>query len=176
MRGLVTATGYNIQNIAAAQAPAEPDEEHRLWYQYYFHSERGRAGLEANRRAFCHLLWKLWSPVWSFDDATYARSASAFDNPDFVDVVIHSYRHRFGGIPGDPAYDGIERQLAAQPVITVPSITLHGDGDGVAPAAGSIGDGRYFTGAYERRVIQGAGHNLPQEAPAAFAEAVLTVI
>ena len=175
VRGLVSGTGYNIQNIAAALAPAEPGQEHRLWYQYYFHSERGRAGLGANRRAFCRLLWQLWSPTWPFDGAAYARSAIAFDNPDFVEVVIHSYRHRFGAIPGDPAYDGIERQLALQPPITVPSITLHGDADGVDPAASSINDGRHFTGPYERRVIPGAGHNLPQEAPAAFAEAVLAV-
>jgi pimeloyl-ACP methyl ester carboxylesterase len=131
-RGLVTCTGYNIQNIAAAGAPASPEHERRLWYQYYFHAERGRAGLTVNRRALCRLLWQLWSPEWQFDDATFDRSAAAFDNPDFVDVVIHSYRHRFGSLaPGDPAYDAIERQLAAQPVITVPTINLHGDADGV---------------------------------------------
>src|SRR5579871_4003831 len=115
VRGLVLANGYSIQDIAGSVVPASPEQEHRLWYQYYFHTERGRAGLQANRRELCKLLWKLWSPNWKFDDATYARTAASFDNPDFVDVVIHSYRHRFGYAAGDPAFEAIEAALAKQP-------------------------------------------------------------
>ena len=145
VQGLVSAgDGYNIQDIPHALEPAAPEQEQRLWYQYYFNSERGRAGLQKDRRAVCRLLWQLWSPDWTFDDATFAQSAAAFDNPDFVDVVIHSYRHRYGGIPGDPALDGLEALLAAQPVIAVPTIVLHGETDGVAPAAGSAGGSALF--------------------------------
>src|SRR5579863_172858 len=118
VRGLVTGNGYNLQNIPAAAKPLDPLSEHRLWYQYYFHSERGRAGLEANRRPLARLLWQLWSPPWSFDDATFARSAASFDNPDFVAVTIQSYRHRYGYAAGDPALEEIEKRLAAQPKIT----------------------------------------------------------
>ena len=131
VRGLVVANGYSIQNIAASKAPASPEQEQRFWYQYYFHTERGRAGLTANRRELCKLLWRLWSPNWKFDDATYERTAKSFDNPDFVDIVIHSYRHRFGYAPGDPAFEAIERRLAAQPPIAAPTIVLQGEGDGV---------------------------------------------
>ena len=147
-----------------------------MWYQYYFHSERGRAGLEQNRYELCKLLWRLWSPNWRFDDATYARTAASFDNPDFVAVVIHSYRHRFGLVPGDPAVEDTERRLTAQPAITVTTIVLHGDGNGVARSAGSEHHARFFTGAYERRVIPKVGHNLPQEAPDDFAAAVLALV
>jgi pimeloyl-ACP methyl ester carboxylesterase len=125
--GLVSFNSYNVQDIAKAMQPESADKEHRLWYQYYFHSERGRAGLEADRR--------LWSPTWTFDDATFERSAAAFDNPDFVPVVIHSYRHRFGLVPGDPATAAIEARLAKQPPITVPTITFDGADDGVRPVA-----------------------------------------
>ena len=174
--GLVSGgSGYNIQNIAAAAKPLAPEQEHRFWYQYYFHSERGRAGLTANRRALCRLLWRLWSPSWTFDDATFERSAAAFDNPDFVDVVIHSYRHRFGGIPGDPAVQAIEDLLARQPDIAVPSIVLEGADDGVDPPETVDTDAAHFKGPYERRTVPRAGHNLPQEAPEAYAEAVLAV-
>jgi pimeloyl-ACP methyl ester carboxylesterase len=173
-RGLVSCgAGYNIQNIAAARIPVSPEEEYRYWYQYYFHSERGRAGLTVNRHALCRLIWRLWSPTWAFDEATFARSAPAFDNPDFVDIVIHSYRHRFGGVPGDPALASIEGRLAHQPDIGVPTIVLQGAADGVDPPKTADNDALHFTGAYERRIIAGAGHNLPQEAPAAFADAVL---
>ncbi len=173
--GLVSGAGYNIQDIAAAGTPQPPELEHKLWYQYYFHTERGRAGLAADRQGICRLLWRLWSPSWAFDEAAFARTAEAFDNPDFVEVVIHSYRHRFGGAPGDPALDGIEQRLAATPGIGVPAIVLHGQDDGVAPPVLSAEHGRYFSGRYERRVVAGAGHNLPQEAPEAFARAVLEV-
>lgn len=176
VRGLVSCgTGYNIQNIAEAGIPASPEAEFRFWYQYYFHSERGRAGLAVNRHELCRLLWRLWSPTWSFDDATFQRSASAFDNPDFVDIVIHSYRHRFGGIPGDPVLAPIEARLAAQPDITVPAIVLQGADDGVDPPDRDDHDAPHFSASYERRIILDAGHNLPQEAPAAFAEAVLAI-
>lgn len=176
-RGLVSCgTGYNIQNIARAAVPAEPEEEMRFWYQYYFHTERGRAGLTDKRREFCRFIWKLWSPCWDFDEATFQASAAAFDNPDFVDVVIHSYRHRYGGIAGDPALAPIEARLAAQPPITVPAVVLQGGADGVDPPHGDDRDAPHFTGRYERRILPGIGHNLPQEAPEAFAEAVGSLV
>jgi pimeloyl-ACP methyl ester carboxylesterase len=171
--GLVSCTGYNIQDIAAAARPLDPEQEHRFWYQYYFHTERGRAGLEADRRGIARLLWRLWSPDWAFGEATFAESARAFDNPDFVEVVIHSYRHRYGYAPGDPALAAIEARLAARPRIGVPTIAPHGASDGVGPLASSDRHARHFSGPYERRVIPLAGHNLPQEAPEAFARAVL---
>lgn len=172
--GLVSCgAGYNIQDIAGAGRPLPPEQEHRFWYQYYFHSERGRAGLAANRGALCELLWRLWSPTWRYDAATYAATAPSFDNPDFVDVVIHSYRHRFGGIPGDPAVAAVEARLARQPAIGVPSIVLQGRDDGVDPPAAADEDAPRFTGPYAREILPGVGHNLPQEAPEAFAAAVL---
>jgi pimeloyl-ACP methyl ester carboxylesterase len=174
--GLVSLNSYNIQNIAKAMVPDTPDNERSLWYQYYFHSERGRAGLTANRRALCRLLWKLWSPTWAFDDATFERSAAAFDNPDFVEVVIHSYRHRFGLVAGDPALAGIESRLAAQPPISVPSITFDGTDDGVRPPAAAAQHARLFTGPRSHRIVPGAGHNLPQEKPQLFADAVLELV
>ncbi len=176
VRGLVTGTGYNIQNIAGSDKPIAPQQEHRLWYQYYFHGERGRAGLDQNRREFCRLLWQLWSPCWEFDDETYERTAASFENPDFVEVVIHSYRHRFGLVDGDPALEDIERRLVAQPPIGVPTVVLHGRDNGVHPVASSESHEGRFTGGYERRVIPRVGHNLPQEAPAEFAAAVLSLI
>lgn len=172
VRGLVSCTGYNIQNIAASTKPAAAAQEHRLWYQYYFHSERGRAGLTENRRDICKLLWKLWSPHWQFDHATFDKSAGSFDNPDFVDVVIQSYRHRYGYAPGDPAVADIEAKLAGQPVISVPTVNLHGDADGVGPAAQTDPHTRMFTGTYERRLIHRVGHNVPQEAPAETVAAI----
>jgi pimeloyl-ACP methyl ester carboxylesterase len=176
VRGLVTGGGYNIQDIQGASRPQAPENEFRHWYQYYFHGERGRAGLERNRHALCRLLWTLWSPNWQVDDATYQRTAASFDNPDFVAVVIHSYRHRFGLAPGDPALEGIEARLAAQPQIAVPAVALDGGGDGVMPAGGSERHARFFAASYERRVIPVVGHNLPQEAPEEFAAAVLSVL
>ena len=174
--GLVSANGYNIQDIAGSFVPVSPQQEHRLWYQYYFHTERGRAGLQTNRRELCKLLWQLWSPNWKFDDATYARTADSFDNPDFVDVVIHSYRHRFGYAPGDPAYDMFERQLAERPPITVPTIVLHGEGDGIARSANSASQSRFFTGPYQHRLIPIIGHDVPQEAPKETAAALLELL
>lgn len=174
--GLLSFNSYNIQNIARAMQADTPQNEQRLWYQYYFHSERGRAGLAKDRRALCRRLWETWSPSWRFDDATFARSAAAFDNPDFVDVVIHSYRHRFGLVPGDPAYAAIERRLAAQPVITVPTITFDGVDDGVRPPADASAHARQFAGPREHRWVPGVGHNMPQEAPQVFADAVLELV
>ena len=173
--GLVTQNGYNIQDIARAGEPLPPAAEHRYWYQYYFHAERGRLGLARNRRDLCRLLWRLWSPDWAFDEATFDRTAPSFDNPDFVEVVIHSYRHRFGLVAGDPSVQAIERQLATQPPIPVPAIALDGLSDGVAAPGGAVGHAVHFTGPHERRVIPRGGHNLPQEAPEAFARAVLDV-
>jgi pimeloyl-ACP methyl ester carboxylesterase len=176
VRGLVSANGYNIQDIAGSTKPVPPEQEHRLWYQYYFHTERGRAGLQANRREFCKLLWRLWSPNWRFDDATYDRTAASFDNPDFVDVVIHSYRHRFGYVAGDPSLEPIEQRLAAKPRIPAPTIVLHGDGSGLSSPASSVKHAPLFTGPYQHRVIPVVGHNLPQEAPNAVADAVLELV
>ena len=176
VRGLVTGNGYNLQNIPASVKPLDPATEHRLWYQYYFHTERGRAGLEANRRALARLLWRLWSPPWPFDDATFARSAASFDNADFVAVTIQSYRHRFGYAAGDPALEPIEAQLAASPKITVPTIALQGEDDGVQPPEAATKQDGHFTGPFSRRVLPGVGHNPPQEAPRAFAEAVRDLI
>ncbi|MCW5659074.1 MAG: alpha/beta hydrolase [Burkholderiaceae bacterium] len=171
--GLVSYNSYNIQHVASAMRPLSPDSERRLWYQYYFHSERGRAGLAADRRSLCKLLWQTWSPTWAFDDATFERSAAAFDNPDFVDVVIHSYRHRFGLVAGDPAYAAIEQRLAAQPPIGVPTITFDGTDDGVRPPADAAQDELRFTGPRSHRIVPGVGHNMPQENPRLFADAVL---
>ncbi|MBO1078857.1 alpha/beta fold hydrolase [Roseomonas haemaphysalidis] len=172
-RGLVTGNGYNIQDIAKAGRPVAPEVEHRMWYQYYLHGERGAAGLAERRAEFCRLLWRLWSPEWRFDDATYARSAASFENPDFVAVVVQSYRHRFGLAEGDPVLEEIERRLAAQPAITVPAISLDGEADGVSRPDPEVA--RHFAGPFEQRWLPHVGHNLPQEAPAAFAEAVLRV-
>jgi pimeloyl-ACP methyl ester carboxylesterase len=170
---LISGNSYNIQTIARAMEPASPAEEAAFWYQYYFHSERGRRGLANNRREIARLLWRMWSPRWTFDDATFDRTASAFDNPDFVDVVIHSYRHRYGLAPsaGDPRYDEIEMALTAQPAINVPAITIDGDTDGVNP--GTAHHAKKFTGPHEHRVFRGAGHNLPQERPEEWAQAVI---
>ncbi len=174
--GLVSFNSYNIQNIAQSMSPGTPEKEHQLWYQFYFHSERGRAGLQKDRQAFVRYLWKLWSPTWNFDDETFARSADSFENPDFVDVVIHSYRHRFGLVAGDPAYAQIESRLAAQPVITVPTLTFDGADDGVRAPSNPVSNGHHFTGSRSHRIVPGVGHNMPQEAPNLFAQAVLELV
>jgi len=174
--GLVSGNSYNLQNIPTAMEPASPAQERRLWYQYYFHSERGRAGLIANRREFCRLLWTLWSPHWTFDDATFERSAVSFDNPDFVAVTIQSYRHRYGYAAGDPALEAIEQRLAAQPRIAVPTIALQGEADGVHPPESSERHAAFFTGPYQRRLLPRIGHNPPQEAPQAVADAIVELM
>lgn len=175
VRGLLC-DGYSLQDIAGAGRPLPPEAERRYWYQYYFHGERGRAGLSAHRRALCRGLWEAWSPGWAFGEATFARSAEAFESPDFVDVVIHSYRHRFGLVPGDPAFEATEARLAALPPISVPTRCLHGGADGVTPPpAPGFRDPR-FTDLRGVDVLPGVGHNLPQEAPEAFAEAVRALL
>jgi pimeloyl-ACP methyl ester carboxylesterase len=176
VRGLVTGNGYNIQNIPASMKPAAPEQEQRYWYQYYFHTERARAGLETNRRGFCRLLWELWSPQWAFDDATFERSAVSFDNHDWVAVTIQSYRHRYSNAPGDPALDALEARLAAQPKIDVPAITLQGDADGVQPSGAFAALDVHFGGPHQRRILPRIGHNLPQEAPRAYVDAILELI
>lgn len=176
VRCLVSANGYTIQDIAGAVQPQSPDAEHRLWYQYYFHTARGAAGLAANRRELCGLLWGQWSPSWDFSPEVYARTAASFDNPDFVDVVIHSYRHRFGYAAGDPALAPIEEALARRPPIEVPTISLCGADDWVVPLRQPDPDTQNFAGQYERRELPGVGHNVPQEAPEAVASALLELL
>jgi pimeloyl-ACP methyl ester carboxylesterase len=174
--GLITANGYAIQDIAGAARPQTPEQERRFWYQWYFQTERGRAGLAANRRSLCRLLWELWSPHWAFDDATFERAAASFDNPDFVAVTIQSYRHRYGNAAGDPAVEEIERQLAARPKVAVPTIVLQGEADGVLPPETSEGHEAFFTARYERRLLPRVGHNPPREAPQAVVEAILELV
>jgi pimeloyl-ACP methyl ester carboxylesterase len=172
VRGLVSITGYNIQNIAASGRPAPAAAEHRHWYQWYFHTERGRAGLTQNRRDIARLLWQLWSPNWRFDETTFEATARSFDNPDFVDVTIQSYRHRYGAADGDPALEPLERRLAEQPKIAVPTTVLHGAADGVSPPGNSEHHARHFTGRYQRRVVPVAGHFLSRETPEPVVQAV----
>ena len=174
--GLLSFNSYNIQDIAQSMTPDTPRNEHSLWYQYYFHSERGRRGLSQDRRGLCRLLWQLWSPTWRFDDATFERSAAAFDNPDFVDVVIHSYRHRYGLVAGDPALASIEAALARQPAIGVPALTFDGADDGVRPPAPAERHARHFSAPRTHAVVPGVGHNMPQEAPGLFTEAVRSLV
>jgi len=171
----VSVSGYLIGSREANRMPLPPKAELEWWYQFYFATERGRLGYEKNRRDFNNLIWQLASPKWNFDDATFERSAASFDNPDHVPVVIHNYRWRLGLAEGEPKYDGFEKRLAAAPLIAVPTITLEGDANGAPhPDAGSYA--RKFTGKYEHRVVGGGvGHNLPQEAPEAFARAVIEV-
>lgn len=174
VKGLVTVAGYNIQNIPGYAEPATPDIERLNWYQYYFHSERGRSGLSKYRKELCKLLWTHWSPTWKFDDKTFEATASSFNNPDFVDIVVHSYRHRYGLAIGNPKYTKMEAALEKQPTIKVPTIVLDAECDGVEPFEGTGNDRKCFEGKYERRIIKGVGHNVPQEAPAKFAEAIMT--
>lgn len=176
VRCLVTGDGYNLQDIPGSTRPRDPQTEHRLWYQYYFHTPRGVEGLTENRRGLCALLWKLWSPTWAKGPELYPLSAPAFDNPDFVEVVIHSYRHRFMYAPGDPALEWMEQALTRQPPIGVPTISLCGADDGVGPASEIDDDIGHFTGPYERRVLAGVGHDIPEEAPVATLKAILDLL
>jgi pimeloyl-ACP methyl ester carboxylesterase len=176
VRGLVTVTGYNIQNVARSGEPRDPRLEHRLWYQWYFHSERGRAGLTQNRGALARLLWELWSPNWAFDDALFARTAPSFDNPDFVDVTIHSYRHRYGMVPGDPVLEPLEAFLSAQPPIAVPTVVLHGEADGVGPPAPGADRDPHFTALRRYALVPRAGHLLPREAPETVVDALKSLL
>ena len=174
--GLVCVNSYLIQDIANAMLPVRPEREVPYWYQYYFQIERGRAGLTANRRGITKILWEQWSPNWAFDEACLDRTAAAHDNPDYVDVVIHSYRHRYGLAESDPRYADIQQKLAALPPITVPAVTLDGEADGVAAATDGRSTAHRFTGKRVHRLVPNAGHNLPQEEPEAFAAAVMELI
>jgi pimeloyl-ACP methyl ester carboxylesterase len=171
--GLVTCGGYNVQNIPQAHIPARAEGELRQWYQWYFNTQRGVNGLTANRAEIVRLLWTLWCPHYKFTDAEFAATAASFDNPDFVDVVIQSYRHRQKNAPGDPALEDIEEALAAQPPITVPTISLQGDSSGIGqPDLTADRHAVHFTGPYDRRVLPGVGHFIPREAPAAVVQAI----
>jgi pimeloyl-ACP methyl ester carboxylesterase len=177
VRAAVFIGGYTIQDTISPPQPLAPDRERALWYQWYFNTERGRLGLAANRGPLCKLLWQLWSPTWHFTDATYNRTAPSFDNPDFVDCVIHSYRHRNLGAPGEPRFADVERRLAMRPKIDVPSIVLYGADDGVGrPPADSAAERAPFTALKARRVISGAGHFLSREKPEVVASAILEVV
>jgi pimeloyl-ACP methyl ester carboxylesterase len=173
--GLVSVNGYLIQDIAASGRPIRPDLEAGFWYFYYFLTERGRAGLTAHRREIAEVIWRRNSPGWDFDRETLERAAEAFTNPDYVEVVLHSYRHRLGYAPGDPRYDELERALALRPTIAVPTVTLEGEADGNFPVSAGVPDTDAFTGPRAHERVPRAGHNLPQEAPEAFARAVLSV-
>jgi pimeloyl-ACP methyl ester carboxylesterase len=175
--GVVLIGGYTIQDTISPPQPLPPARERALWYQWYFNTERGRLGLAANRRALCRLLWELWSPTWHFTEETFNRTAPSFDNPDFVDCVIHSYRHRNLGAPGEPRFADVERRLAMRPKIEAPAIVLYGADDGVGgtPAADSAAERDVFTSRIARRVVAGAGHFLPREKPDAVASAILDV-
>ncbi|MDB5155425.1 MAG: alpha/beta fold hydrolase [Mucilaginibacter sp.] len=171
VKALVSVSGYLIVNRTANLKPLPPKAELGWWYQYYFATERGQAGYDANRHDFNKLIWQIASPKWNFDDATFDRSAASFDNPDHVAIVIHNYRWRLSLAKGDPQYDAIEEKLAAGPVITVPAITISSDFDG-ANADGKTYE-KKFSGKYAHRILNGIGHNVPQEAPKAFADAVI---
>lgn len=171
--GLVSLASYDIIDISRQEHAFDPVVEHAVWYQHLFQSERGRECLESGRRELCRMLWRQWSPRWDFDEATFEQTAASFDNPDFVDVVVHHYRHSLGLAPGDPAYEDLEKRLSLRPKIIVPAVTVDGISDTLKPG-GTADQAGMFTARHEHRVID-AGHNLPQEAPAAFADAVLTV-
>jgi pimeloyl-ACP methyl ester carboxylesterase len=177
VKAAVLIGGYTIQNTVAAAPPAPPAAERGIWYQYYFNTERGRAGLQMNRRALCRFLWETWSPTWHFTDETFNRTAPSFDNPDFVDVVIHSYRHRIGNASGEPRFLEMEQRLAQRPKVNVPTITLYGADDGIArPAAENPNERNQLPALVARRVIAGAGHFLPREKPDAVSSAILQVL
>jgi pimeloyl-ACP methyl ester carboxylesterase len=174
-KAMVSVSGYLIGSQEANKTPLPPNAELQWWYQYYFATDRGRAGYEKYRNDFAKLIWQIASPQWQFDDATFDRSAAAFDNPDHVGIVIHNYRWRLGLAEGEPQYDGLEQRLAAFPAISVPTITLEGDANG-APHPDPTAYAKRFSGPYEHRLIEGGiGHNLPQEVPEAFAEAIVEV-
>ena len=176
VKGIVSVSGYLIGSQEAGKTPLPPKAELQWWYQYYFATERGREGYSKYRREFAELIWKLASPKWAFDDATFARSAAALDNPDHVDIVIHNYRWRLGLAQGDPGLDELEAKLAAAPQVSVPTITLEGDENG-APHPDPAAYAKKFSGKYLHRLVKGGiGHNLPQEAPEAFTQAVIDVI
>jgi pimeloyl-ACP methyl ester carboxylesterase len=176
VRAAVLVGGYTIQDTLSPPQPAAPDAERALWYQWYFNTERGRAGLAANRRTLCRLLWETWSPTWRFTEDTYNRTAVSFDNPDFVDVVIHSYRHRNVNAPGEPRFAEMEKRLAGRPRIDVPSIVLHGADDGIRRPPPDSPERASFTKLMARRIVPGAGHFVPREKPEAVSSAILELL
>jgi pimeloyl-ACP methyl ester carboxylesterase len=178
VRAAVLIGGYTVQNVFSAGQPGSPEAERRIWYQWYFNTERGRAGLAANRRSLCRLLWQEWSPTWHFTDETFDRTAPSFDNPDFVDLVIHSYRHRLGNAPGEPRFEAAERQLAQRPKIEVPTIVLYGADDalGRVPATAPPAERALFTSLIARRIVAGSGHFMPREKPEAVSAAMLEAL
>ena len=178
VRAAVLIGGYTIQNTIAPSQPGPPEAEHRAWYQWYFNTERGRAGLQMNRRELCRYLWQTWSPSWRFSEETYNRTAASFDNPDFVDVVIHSYRHRIGNAPGEPRFKVMEEKLAERPKIQAPSITLYGADDGIArpPVESPPAERAAFASLVARRVVPGVGHFMPREKPEVVSSALLELL
>ena len=178
VRAAVLIGGYTIQDVFAGPQPGPPEAEKRFWYQWYFNTERGRAGLKANRRSLCKLLWQDWSPTWHFTDETFDRTAPSFDNPDFVDIVIHSYRHRLGNAPGEPRFVAVEQQLARHPKIEVPTIVLYGADDSLnrAPTQLTPAERSSFTSLVARRIVAGSGHFMPREKPEAVSAAMLEVL
>jgi pimeloyl-ACP methyl ester carboxylesterase len=175
VKALVTINGYAIQDIAAAKAPADIEQEHRYWYHWYMNTARGAQGLAANRVALARKLWRLWSPNWDFEESELAASAASFDNPDFVAVTLHSYRHRYGYAPDDPMFEPIERALAALPRIEAPTVVLHGEADGVGPPYQSENSAERFARLRYRRLVPVAGHFLSREAPREVIDAVRTL-
>ena len=176
VRGLVT-SGYTIEDIAtSAVTPRRPEQEYRLWYQWYFQTDRGRLGLEKKRTELCHFLWKLWSPTWNFSEQTFSETAQSFNNPDFVATAIHSYRHRYGNAPGDPSLQTYEDQLERRPSIHVPSITVHGAVDQVEPPSGTDDDHTHFSAEYDRRIFPDVGHCIAAEAPTALSQAIQDIL
>jgi len=176
VRAAVLVAGYTVQNVFAPSQPMAADRARAFWYQWYFNTESGRAGLERNRRELCRLLWQTWSPTWRFTDPIYNATAPSFDNPDFVDVVIHSYRHRLGNAPGEPRFEAAERQLAMRPPIEIPTITIYGRDDAlVPPSTNDAGDRAVIRSLIDRRLVSG-GHFLPRENPEAMSQALIDVL
>jgi pimeloyl-ACP methyl ester carboxylesterase len=171
--GLISCNGYNIQDIKNSSKPSNPNTEQKLWYQYFFHSERGRLGLINKRHDFIKYLWQTWSPSWNFNDEIYGLSKNSFDNSDFVDVVVHSYKHRFGIVAGDPKFNLIEKDLSKQPTISVPSITIDGETDGVSGLSNITKIKQKFSSHVRHQILPNTGHNVPQEDPKNFSKAVL---
>ncbi len=171
--GLISCNGYNIQDIKNSSKPSNPNTEQKLWYQYFFHSERGRLGLINRRHDFIKYLWQTWSPSWDFNDEIYGLSKNSFDNSDFVDVVVHSYKHRFGIVAGDPKFNLIEKDLSKQPTISVPSITIDGETDGVSGLSNITKIKQKFSSHVRHQILPNTGHNVPQEDPKNFSKAVL---
>ena len=174
--GIVSCNGYNIQDIKKSSIPVKPETEQKLWYQYFFHSERGRNGLLNQRHDFIKFIWKTWSPTWNVNNNLYNLSANAFENPDFVEVVIHSYRHRFGLVCGDKKFEKIEKKLSNQPVISAPAITIDGDNDGVTGLSDIAKIKQKFSSHLKHEILPNIGHNVPQEDPKNFSKAILHIM